>query len=151
VTAVGDPSAGGVHPRHTSTPKPSTAFGHFKQAVSTTRQPDGRVCCPRYAAQTDSAMEKETQRETTYIVIVITYARTEVKYKWNVRKGRHSMPSWEYATILKTLIVMVLYIMKTGGVKSRGNPLKLIVAHMSYADEERTKLTGVKQINTSMS
>jgi hypothetical protein len=55
-------------------------------------------------------MEKETQRETTCNVRVITCAGMELKYEWNVRKGRHSMPDREYAMNLKTLIVMILHI-----------------------------------------
>jgi hypothetical protein len=94
------------------------------------KQPDGRVCCRQYAAQTENAMEKGRQRETTYNVRVITYAGMEVKFEWNVRKGWHSMPDREYAMNLKTLIAMTLYILKTGDVHRKGNRLKLIATHM---------------------
>lgn len=74
VTAAEDPFADDVHPQRTSTPKHLTAFGRFKQVVSTTKQPDGRVCYPQYAAQTDNAMKKGRQRGTMYNVVVITSA-----------------------------------------------------------------------------
>jgi hypothetical protein len=110
VTAAGDPSADGAHRLRTSTPKPSTVFGRFKQAVSTMKRPGGRVCCRQYAGRTENAMEKGRQRETMCNVRVITYAGMELKYEWNVRKGRHSMLDRVYAMNLKTLIVMILNI-----------------------------------------
>jgi hypothetical protein len=107
-TAAGGRSAGAAHRRRTSIPKLSTAFGRFKQAVSTMKQPEGRACCHQYAAQTENAMEKGRQRETTCNVRVIMYAGMELKYEWNVRKGRHSMPDKVYAMNQKTLVVMIL-------------------------------------------
>jgi hypothetical protein len=93
--------------------------------------------------QTDNATKRERQKEITYIVIVITCAKTEVKYNWNVRKGRRSMPGREYVMSRKTSIAMVLNISSRGDVQTKGNPLKQIAGHTSYAHEERMKLTRV--------
>jgi hypothetical protein len=107
VTVVGDPFVDYAHQEHTSTPKPSTAFGLFKPAVSTMKQPDRKVCCHQYAVQTGNAMKKEWRRETMWIAHVTIYVRMEVRYEWNVQKGRPSMSGREYATHLKMLDVTV--------------------------------------------